>query len=126
MLAFRWIGPGAVRVRAVRVRAPGTAPTAAADAGSLFFRAARLLALRTHQPAPAHHVAVVVVERAREGVPARAVGDEVQFVRLGRRHDRPERRRAWVDRKSVLSGKRGSVCLDLGGRRIINKKKNKT
>src|SRR3546814_17348790 len=30
-----------------------------------------------------------------------------------------------TDRKSVVSGKSGSVRVDLGGRRIINKKKHK-
>src|SRR3546814_11220526 len=29
-----------------------------------------------------------------------------------------------IDRKSVVSGKRGSVCVDLGGRRWIKKQKN--
>src|SRR3546814_17289458 len=31
-----------------------------------------------------------------------------------------------VDRKRVVSGKRVSVCVDLGGRRIIKKKKTNT
>src|SRR3546814_10977649 len=32
-------------------------------------------------------------------------------------------RAIWTDRKSVVSGKSGSVRVDLGGRRIIKKKK---
>src|SRR3546814_12468088 len=33
---------------------------------------------------------------------------------------------AIIDRKSVVSGKRGSVRVELGGRRFINKNKEKT
>src|SRR3546814_11254110 len=32
----------------------------------------------------------------------------------------------WIDRKSVVSGKSVSVRVDLGGRRIIKKKKHKS
>src|SRR3546814_19560928 len=35
----------------------------------------------------------------------------------------PSHTTAWSDRKSVVSGKSGSVRVDLGGRRIIKKKK---
>src|SRR3546814_18377766 len=38
----------------------------------------------------------------------------------------PFRRQAHTDRKSVVSGKSVSVRVDLGGRRIIKKKKNTT
>src|SRR3546814_19088341 len=41
------------------------------------------------------------------------------------RHTKIEIRSA-VDRKSVVKGKRVSVRVDLGGRRIIKKKNNKT
>src|SRR3546814_11551182 len=44
------------------------------------------------------------------------------------RHDIPPRKcacRRYRDRKSVVSGKSGSVRVDLGGRRILKKKKTK-
>src|SRR3546814_14351776 len=37
----------------------------------------------------------------------------------------PTRTRKWIDRKSVVEGKSVSVRVDLGGRRIIKKKKKK-
>src|SRR3546814_19516659 len=43
-----------------------------------------------------------------------------QCHRAGLLPDRPDR-----DRKSAVEGKRGSVRVDLGGRRTIKKKKNK-
>src|SRR3546814_15851474 len=58
---------------------------------------------------------------------------KADFAALGRRRNpRGERRKIGTangdagDRKSVVSGKRGSVRVDLGGRRIINTKQTTT
>src|SRR3546814_8461526 len=54
------------------------------------------------------------------------VGDRGILIRLGEddHHPRLARHRHELERKSVVQGKSGSGRLDLGGRRIIKKKKN--
>src|SRR3546814_12477479 len=70
-------------------------------------------------------------DRHRAPRPAHAQGVEIQ-PGADRRADRPPGRgvpgSAAGDRKSGVEGKRVSVCVDLGGSRIIKKKKteNKT
>src|SRR3546814_15357509 len=48
-----------------------------------------------------------------------------QKIRLSLKPARPKVHKEKGDRKSVVSGKSVSVRVDLGGRRIIKKKKNK-
>src|SRR3546814_13899823 len=65
---------------------------------------ARDQAAKRHSPAPGQCV--------RDGAPTRGGG-----------RDRHGDRQPFVDRKSVVSGKRVSVRVDLGGRRINKKKR---
>src|SRR3546814_17079258 len=69
-----------------------------------------------------------MVQTARDrGVPVRALADEMSgyfqdmAANLNLSHDRFIR----TARKSVVWGKRGYVRVDIGGRRIINKKHKK-
>src|SRR3546814_18759407 len=59
----------------------------------------------------------------RDAADARG-GDRIRRRRPVRTGAVDQRRRA-LDRKSVVSGKRVSVRVDLGGRRILKKKKHK-
>src|SRR3546814_13235090 len=69
--------------------------------------------------------------RASAGPPPRPAAPALRPQPRWSQRRRPGLRRAWPlsrqdpslqDRKGVLSGKRGSVRLDLGGRRFIKKK----
>src|SRR3546814_17434906 len=56
----------------------------------------------------------------------RATADWYEAVVRGGRNRDPKIAANWTDRKRVESGKGGSVRVDLGGRRIYNKKKKTT
>src|SRR3546814_13767465 len=82
---------------------------------------------RGTEPALFHRRRVVAI-RATGGDAAPRSGraeDHLPRVRTGiaGRRTRDRRRSAALDRKSVVSGKSVSVRVDLGGRRIIKKKK---
>src|SRR3546814_14206183 len=87
-----------------------------------------------HRRRPLGQVAVGVVEAAEGGRRFDAVRGHLQIAaKVANAHPEPRMRQEGVvgsthqvqDRKSVEAGKGVSVRVDLGGRRLIKKKKNK-
>src|SRR3546814_11476404 len=80
-------------------------------------------------PAPQHTCSATRLSRNTQGkhnVPIRVQAALPRHrTRAGRRAAGVAASRAAGDRKSVVSGKRVSVRVDTGGRRIIKKKKKK-
>src|SRR3546814_15023875 len=86
------------------------------------------------RPALCHHPRLLAVERGEPAagrrhsphLPGATAARTGGRRRAARNQPAPRRRtdeRGRSDRKSVVSGKSGSVRVDLGGRRIIKKKK---